>query len=272
MKNIKFLLLLIIALSFSSCEKVIDVELNNAPPRLVIDAFIKWTKGTTGNEQRIKLSTTAPYFSNTIPPVSGATVFITNSNNKFTFNEIAGTGNYLCSDFTPVINGNYTLTVIYNGQTYTASETLKPVPEITKIEQKNDNGFLGKEVQIKAFFNDNQSIDDYYLFKFQTTFSAIPKYRVLKDKIFQGNEFFGLYANKYLKIGDEVKIGIYGISEQYFNYMNILISIAGSNSGSPFQSPPAMVRGNIINTTTEANYALGYFNLSESDEKKYIVE
>ena len=112
MKNIKYLLLLLIALSFSACEKVIDVELNNAPPRLVIDAFIKWTKGTTGNEQKIKLSTTAPYFSNTIPTVSGATVFITDSNNKFVFTEIAGTGDYLCTDFTPLLNGNYTLTVI----------------------------------------------------------------------------------------------------------------------------------------------------------------
>ena len=273
MKNIKYLLLLLIALSFSACEKVIDVELNNAPPRLVIDAFIKWTKGTTGNEQKIKLSTTAPYFNNTIPTVSGATVFITDSNNTvFNFNENAGTGDYLCSDFTPVLNGNYTLTVIYNGQTYTASETLNPAPEITKIEQKNDSGFSGKDIEIKAYFNDNQSTDDFYLFKYKAPFTAIPEYRLLKDDIFQGNEFFGLYTNKDLKTGDEVEIGIYGISEPYFNFMKILMSIAGSNSGSPFQSPPATVRGNIINTTNEANYALGYFSLSEASEKKYIVE
>ncbi len=47
--------------------------------------------------------------------------------------------------------------------------------------------------------------------------------------------------------------------------MSVLVSIAGNNGGGPFQSPPATVRGNIINTTNSANYPLGYFSLSEVD-------
>jgi hypothetical protein len=54
--------------------------------------------------------------------------------------------------------------------------------------------------------------------------------------------------------------------------MSILISLAGSNNGSPFQSPPATVRGNIVNQTNEANYALGYFSLSEIDSLEYTIE
>ena len=82
MKNIiHYLALILITISFSSCEDVVDVDLNTAKPRLVIDASIKWQKGTSGNEQKIKLSTTTDYFSNVIPVVSGATVFITNSSN-----------------------------------------------------------------------------------------------------------------------------------------------------------------------------------------------
>jgi hypothetical protein len=50
-----------------------------------------------------------------------------------------------------------------------------------------------------------------------------------------------------------------------------LVSIAGNSSGSPFQSPSATVRGNIINNTTEANFPLGYFSLSEQDSRNYIV-
>jgi hypothetical protein len=58
-----------------------------------------------------------------------------------------------------------------------------------------------------------------------------------------------------LKIGDKVTVSHYGISKEYYNYINILVSISG-NGGGPFQSPPATVRGNIINTTNADNYPL----------------
>ncbi|MNL29563.1 hypothetical protein D3C87_1512480 [compost metagenome] len=54
--------------------------------------------------------------------------------------------------------------------------------------------------------------------------------------------------------------------------MSILVSIAGSNVGGPFQSPPATVKGNIINTTDKNNYPLGYFSLCETDLKKYTIK
>ena len=63
-----------------------------------------------------------------------------------------------------------------------------------------------------------------------------------------------------------------GISQQYYNYMNILIDNTGSNSGGPFQSPPATVRGNIKNITNPENYALGYFALGETDLRRYVIQ
>jgi hypothetical protein len=92
--------LFVLLFSFLSCEKVIDVDLDTATPRLVIEASINWFAETSGNEQKIKLSTTTDYFSNQIPPVSGATVFITNSSNQtFTFTEDGTAGTYKCYNF-----------------------------------------------------------------------------------------------------------------------------------------------------------------------------
>jgi hypothetical protein len=86
--------------------------------------------------QRIKLTTTTGYFKTVIPVVSNATIFITNSSNiKFTFMEIATTGEYICNNFNPVINEVYVLTVVHNGATYTATERLKSV-SITKNRSK----------------------------------------------------------------------------------------------------------------------------------------
>lgn len=273
MKNIKIILAFIGLILVSGCEKVVDIDLNTMEPKLVIDAAIKWQKGTVGNVQTIKLSTTNSYYDNQIPTVSGATVFITDANNNvFNFVESNVAGSYVCSNFTPVLNRNYTLTVNSNGSTYTATETLKPVPQIDRIEQINNTGFTGNVIEIKTYFTDNGTTQDYYLFKFKPTYTAIPIYFAQEDISFQGNQIFGLYRNDKLEPGQNFEATLSGISRQYYNYMRILISIAGNNSGgSPFQSPAATVRGNIINTTNDANYPLGYFSLSEQDYRNYIV-
>ena len=65
-----------------SCEDVIDVKTPTEQPRLVIDASINWFKGTTGADQDIKLTLTAPYFNNSVPPANGAQISITDSNNQ----------------------------------------------------------------------------------------------------------------------------------------------------------------------------------------------
>jgi uncharacterized protein YceK len=43
-KSILYIVLVFATIIFSGCEKVIDVDLNNAEPKLVIDAVIKWQK------------------------------------------------------------------------------------------------------------------------------------------------------------------------------------------------------------------------------------
>lgn len=273
MKNIKILIAFIGLILISGCEKVVDIDLNTMDPKLVIDAAIKWQKGTLGNSQTIKLSMTNSYYDPQIPTVSGATIFITDaSNNVFNFVESNVAGSYVCSNFTPVLNRNYTLTVNVNGSTYTATETLKPVPQIDRIEQINNVGFTGESTEIKTYYTDNGTTQDYYLFKFKPSFTAIPIYFAQEDISFQGNQIFGLYRSDKLVAGQNFEVTLSGISRQYYNYMRILISIAGNNSGgSPFQSPSATVRGNIINTTNDANFPLGYFSLSEQDSRNYIV-
>ncbi|AWM14706.1 DUF4249 domain-containing protein [Flavobacterium sediminis] len=268
-----FLPLLLILLSLISCEDVVNVDLDTAPPKLVVDASIKWQKGTSGNEQIIYLTTTGDYYTTDVPKVSGATVYITDENsNQFNFTENPGTGQYICGNFIPTIDGIYTLTVNYNGEIYTATETLKAVPTIDSVSQNDNGGFTGDEIELKFFFQDNGNEDNFYLIQFTGSFTSLPEYAVVDDEFFQGNQMFGLYINEDMQAGDDVTCTLQGISETYYNYMNILLSIAGDNSGSPFQTPPATVRGNLVNQTDFDNYALGFFRLSEIDTMNYIVE
>ena len=70
MKKTTLFFVVLIAILLNSCEDVIQVDLNTAPPKLVIEAAINWLKGSAGNEQKIKLSTTTDYYNKTIPKVS----------------------------------------------------------------------------------------------------------------------------------------------------------------------------------------------------------
>jgi hypothetical protein len=73
---------------------------------------------------------------------------------------------YVCSNFVPTINEKYTLTVISKGNTYTASETLQPVANITKIVQNNQGGFTGTNKEIKTYYQDPAGVSNYYLYKY----------------------------------------------------------------------------------------------------------
>ena len=271
MKNL--IKVILIAILFSGCTDVVDVPLNTANPKLVIDASIIWPKGTTGNIQEIKLATTTDFYTNAIPTVSGATVLVTNSSNViFNFIEIPNTGVYKCTNFVPVIDETYFLTVISNGQTYTASETLKSVAPITSVTQEIQSGFGTNFQKFKTFFNDPANAENYYLYKYKFSKNLKPEYSIDDDKFFQGNTFFSLVLEENTNPGEQVEITHYGISKAYYNYMSLLLGVAGSSGGGPFQTPPATVRGNIKNQTNFDNYPLGYFRISESDVTNYTIQ
>ena len=273
MKIIKYIALIIVTIFFQSCEEVIDVDLNTAAPRLVIDAAINWQKGTTGAEQKIILSTTTDFYSNVIPKVSGATVSIKSSENlNYTFSEIPNTGEYKCTTFKPILGETYTLTVIYKGETYTATETMQSVTPIETIMQKNNGGFSGKDYEIEVFFND-PTAKNFYMAKFFPDIYKAPSYSIIRDEYTNGNEKSWQFSDEDLEQGTKIAITHYGISQTYYEYMNKIISISNSSGGgSPFQTPPATVRGNIVNQSNINNYALGFFSLSEVDVRDYVIQ
>lgn len=270
----KKLLLFLSLITLISCEEVVDVDLSTAPPRLVVDATISWDKETTGNIQTIKLTTTTGYYQSEIPKVAGATVNVSNTQGEvFNFNDLDtgfNTGLYVCSNFIPEIGETYTLTILYNGQTYTAIEKLLPTPSIVEVEQRNDLGFNNDEIGLAVKFNDYPNQINYYVTRFDTTINSFPEYYTLPDEFTQGNIMNALYSNENLRAGTIVKISLFGTSRTFYNYMSIILN--NSNGNSPFPTPPVKIRGNITNTSDSKNYALGYFRLSERENFEYIVQ
>lgn len=256
-----------------SCEDVIELDLYTAPPKLVIDASIDWVKNTTGNEQKIKLTTTTDYYATEFPTVSGAVIYVTNSENTvFNFIESSNPGEYICTDFQPEIGETYTLTITVNGTSYTATETLIGTPPIDEnITQNNEGGFTGDELEVRYSYQDDGAQENYYMTGIQSNRVAFPEYWLLSDELLQGNRIEQFYAHEDLEIGDALNIKLYGISKRYYDYFGKVLNAAGSDGG-PFAPAAVTVRGNIINQNDNDNFPLGYFRLSEVSERNYTIQ
>lgn len=258
-----------LALILTSCEEVIDLELNTAEPKLVIEASInKYPDTNVTAFPKIKLSLTAPYFNNEIPAVTNADVTIIDENdNLYTFNHDENGWYY--SDFIPQENTDYTLEIIYNNELYTATTQLVSTVPIEFVEQNNEGGFLGEDIELKAFFSDPPGQRNYYFFEGLSAKGNT--YDTQSDEFFDGNLIFGYYFVDDLETGDEVIFNLYGINESNHNYLFTLIQQGDSPSG-PFETQPATVRGNIVNQTNPGNFPLGYFRLSEVYTFLYTVQ
>ena len=77
------------------------------------------------------------------------------------------------------------------------------------------------------------------------------------------------YGNKLpedeIELPATVTIKLSGITKDFYTYFEILTSQSGAADGGPFETPPTALLGNIINTTNEDNFPLGYFHISETD-------
>src|SRR5690606_24731150 len=133
-------------------------------------------KGTSGNEQIVKLFKTTDYYNTTFPRVSGATIYVTNSlGDVFDFTEDPGSGEYKCTNFVPVLHETYVLNVVYDGESYTATEKLFSVPDIeANIEQTIENDFGDDIIKIKFYYQDDGSEENYHMDRFESNRTPFP--------------------------------------------------------------------------------------------------
>ncbi len=179
---------------------------------------------------------------------------------------------YRNTNCVPQINAYYTLNIAYNDEVYKATEIFKSVVTIDRIGQNNEGGFSGDEIELKAYYTDPADEKNFYFLEFISDIPAIPSLSVYDDRFNNGNEIFGFYSEEDLKAGDTVIIRNYGISERFYNYMFILLQQNNDSGGGPFETQPAVVKGNCVNETNPENFPLGYFRLSEVAEVNYTVQ
>ena len=146
-----------------------------------------------------------------------------------------------------------------------------------RVEQTNDTGFTGEDIEIKAFLKDldTPGVENYYFFEEYFIRKDEYIYGVGDDQFVDGsnNQVFSVnfYNSDTLRTGDKLRLKNLGCSKRYYQFMFLLLSQTADGAGGPFSTTPATVRGNIVNKSDEDNYPFGFFRLSETDTVEYTV-
>ncbi|QXP68384.1 DUF4249 family protein [Polaribacter sp. AHE13PA] len=266
MKNIKIIIVLMI-ISFSNCEKVVDIDVPSIEPKLIIDASFEvfFDESPVVANTTVKLSLSADYFDDEIPAVTNAVVTLTNllDNVVIPFEDVNSDGNFTpINSFIPANDTEYELTVIYDNDIYKGKATKVKSTIINSITQGDETLFSDDQIELKILFSDDENEENYYVFNIDTY-----NFVNIEDTYFNGSDynFSYFYEDENIELPKEIAIKLSGVSKDYYTYFTILSSQSGESGGGPFQSIPSSLLGNIVNTTNDANFPLGYFHISETD-------
>jgi len=247
---------------FSSCEKVIKVDLNDTEKRIIIQG----NYSGDGQVVDVKISLTSSYFDNsTSPNLDNAVVTISDQTGSPQNVPSIGNGKYQLLNYAPTAGATYTMTVVYDGIEYKASSILNstiaqdPMHIEYEVEEPGPFGEEGEEGFV-AYINytDPASTTDFYQVVTHVNGEQMEKY-VSNDKFINGSTVID-YAYGFLKSGDTINIDLRTINEATHDYYVELSTLNDGNVATPANPKYQW-----------SNRGLGYFSVFGSSVREHII-
>ena len=257
-------IVLIFFLSLFGCEKVIDVDLNDANPVLVIEALLT----EQHNSAVVKISETTSYFNaDPTEPVTGAVVKITDDDGR-EYHLQEKNGMYLSGDIYPGYNTTYILSVEVNGTIYqSASKWHKTVLIDSLSTHINEEYSVFQEgYNVSLYFHDPPHENNYYRLKvfLNGELENNPEDFIFFNDNNTNGKFVELrIRRKVFEIGDTVTYELQTLDKAAYEYFDAISELIDDNSAAT--AAPANPVPNFTNG------ALGCFSAYSSDEKTIII-
>ena len=256
MKHTTIYFLLFMVIIFSSCEKVIDLPLDAAAKKYVIEGTITDKQGGC----RVLISQTKDFNEdNSVEGISGAAVSITDGNNTMLLPEISP-GIYADSLVKGTQGKTYTMHVNINGTSFESSSRMPFKVNMDSLYVTDD--FLFGEIRKtpNVEFRDPPGTGNNYRFILYVNGAKRTNIYISNDSYSDGNFssvklfFFGDdddEDDKKIKSGDKIGVDMLCISPDVYKYWYSLDAGATGNNNS---ASPANPVSNI------SGGALGYFS------------
>jgi hypothetical protein len=260
--NSKTLLSLLIGLFiFSSCKEVIDLKLENADPKIVIEGNVN----DQLENQYVKISKSIPFDkTNTFNGFKGAKVTLsTTGASPITFVEVSD-GLYKSAAFKGIPGKTYKLEVLAEGKVYTAESTM-PMPVVPDSVSFKKISFFGTtSIFPTVFYKDPAGIQNQYRYILKINNKYISDI-VSEDRFNDGNEISDIigFDDDEIKVGDTIDIEMQSIDRKVFKYYFAISQISG-NGGPP-----------VAPTNPDSNFnngALGIFSAHTKSMLNAVVK
>lgn len=252
--------------AFGGCQKVIEVELVDSAPRLIIDGLVSDSLGP----YQIKLNLSGSYFDQpALRQVSGAVVTISdNTGTTDSLKEISS-GVYLTSTLRGTPGKAYKLKVLTDQKEYEGFSSMRShvgidsltVEKGQSVEIEFDGIRTDNRAEIHCFFKDPAEKNYYRIKIYRNGVLNIKNYTLYDDQATNG-EAIKLQVSR-VKVGDVVKIELISLDKPTYEYYRTLRDVLHSNP--IFGSTPANPQTNLTNG------AMGYFGACAISSKTIVV-
>jgi hypothetical protein len=273
MKTWGYLFLIFMAIG---CEDVIDLDIPEEDPRLIVDALIRIDPDAFVIRFGVQVNETSGFFGE-IPATNLKQITM----GGLVLQDTANPGSGLYENYLAPVGltkEEVVFQVQHKDQRYLARAIYQDSSPIETLKQGPGNTF-NDNTEVIISFKDDPEAENFYLFDFDQK-----NYMVSSDKFYNGQNYeFSYKYNKKIEPGTEITVSILGIDRSFFNYMNIVINQTKEETDL-FDTPVSTLRGNIINVTEidnidyfdnvdqTNNFALGYFALAQTYTKTLVIE
>lgn len=228
-KVISFIIILMI---ITSCEKVIEIDLNSEQPQLVVEAII-----STDSICIVSLTKTSSYYSTDEQVyVEDAEVIISDGELSDVLN-YSEKGKYKGSTITGTQDKTYTINISYEGINYEGISYLPPGSIISEVdysiseEQSHLNPFGDRVVSVYCTFEDDVNEDNFYLIRFNDVDGRlIERYYLLTENVsnsgsidFQNGHIS--FTESIFYEGNYLEVQLFSVDEAIYNYFLQLTDI-----------------------------------------------
>ncbi len=267
LKKLRVLFLMGVIPILISCEKVIEVELDEADQQLVVEASLKEGKQMF----RVWVTYTAPYFESVTPQVVSDARVILKDNTGESFIIPFGQDGAYEKELTGVAGRTYTLQVDYQGTIHTAQSYLPEVVPLIDLysEFQKASGPQEEGYTVYLRYQDPAGVANYYRARYAiggVLHNRGEDLQVFTDNHNDGNIVRVPLYGKIFALGDTVTVEHIHFDEASYDYFNSLADIvnngSGPNSGSAAPGNP---------NSNWSGGILGYFSACSSDSLTLII-
>ena len=256
-----------LVLLISSCEKVVNIDLNEANPKIIVDAIVVDTGNGLGSAV-VRLSWSSSFYEdNSFTPIENATIHMTDPRGKvYDFYEYPNEKGVYHNPtlYATYMGDEFKLEIEAEGEKLSAVSTL---PRFVKIDSLTIAPFVfgphgGDGFVVQCHFMDPPNEKNYYYLKLIINDTVQTDYFIGSDDAIDGKRVDYVFFQHSITNGAFVVVQLYTIDEVAYDYFRVLQQdeSSGGMSAAP-GNPVSNIQGN----------AFGLFRATAMDQDYIIV-